>query len=131
MKALTIYEPWATMIAQGHKPIENRSWVPPKGLLKPGERIAIHASLRKPEPEDIEFCAQVTGLSVGVIAAHLRPGHILATAQYRGVQRESTSPWYVGPVAWILGDVREVVPVQIRGQQGLWELPSDVAAGVS
>lgn len=41
MKALTLHEPWASLIATGHKTIETRSWHPPADLV--GQRIAIHA----------------------------------------------------------------------------------------
>ena len=44
MKALTLHQPWASLIAYGVKAIETRSWAPPKALL--GERIAIHAGRR-------------------------------------------------------------------------------------
>ena len=42
MKALTINQPWASLIACGAKTIETRSWCPPATVI--GKRIAIHAS---------------------------------------------------------------------------------------
>ena len=44
MKTLTLYQPWASLIAYGVKTIETRSWAPPQGLV--GQRIAIHAGKR-------------------------------------------------------------------------------------
>jgi hypothetical protein len=44
IKALTIWQPWATLIMIGAKPYEFRSWEPPKSLI--GERLAIHAGAR-------------------------------------------------------------------------------------
>jgi hypothetical protein len=44
MKALTIWQPWATLIAIGAKPYEFRRWRPYRSLI--GTRIAIHASAR-------------------------------------------------------------------------------------
>ncbi len=44
MKALTIWQPWATLIAIGAKPYEFRRWAAPKALH--GTRIAIHAGAR-------------------------------------------------------------------------------------
>lgn len=44
MKALTLWQPWASLIALGVKTIETRSWAAPKSLI--GQRIAIHASKR-------------------------------------------------------------------------------------
>jgi hypothetical protein len=44
MKALTIWQPWATLIIEGAKPYEFRNWRVPKFII--GERIAIHAGAR-------------------------------------------------------------------------------------
>lgn len=44
MKALTIWQPWASMIALGLKPYEFRGWPAPKWVQ--GQRIAIHAGAR-------------------------------------------------------------------------------------
>ena len=41
MRALTLHQPWATLIAEGYKHFETRSWRPP--AVRMGERIAIHA----------------------------------------------------------------------------------------
>jgi hypothetical protein len=50
MKALTIWQPWASLIIAGAKPYEFRSWRPPASLI--GQRIVIHASARKLHHED-------------------------------------------------------------------------------
>lgn len=39
--AITVHQPWASLIAIGEKNVENRDWHPPDGLL--GSWIAIHA----------------------------------------------------------------------------------------
>lgn len=44
MKALTIWQPWASLILVGAKPYEFRSWPAPKRIV--GRRIAIHAGAR-------------------------------------------------------------------------------------
>jgi hypothetical protein len=56
MKALTIIQPWASLIvgsptAPPQKPIENRSWPPPASMI--GEQFAIHAG-KKLELEEFE-----------------------------------------------------------------------------
>lgn len=45
MKALTIWQPWASLIIAGAKPYEFRSWRAPRSLI--GQRIVIHAAARK------------------------------------------------------------------------------------
>jgi hypothetical protein len=45
MKALTIWQPWASLIIAGAKPYEFRSWRPPAWLI--GQPLVIHAAARK------------------------------------------------------------------------------------
>lgn len=47
MKAVTLWQPWASLIAAEVKRFETRSWAPPEALI--GTRIAVHAAARKPE----------------------------------------------------------------------------------
>ena len=42
MKAITIKQPWASLIVHGIKNIENRTWSCPKKYL--GQRVLIHSS---------------------------------------------------------------------------------------
>ncbi len=44
MKALTLWQPYASLIAIGAKPFETRSYPPPAKLI--GQRIAIHAAVK-------------------------------------------------------------------------------------
>lgn len=43
IKALTVWQPWAALLAVGIKTVENRTWSPAKGGLVVGDFIAIHA----------------------------------------------------------------------------------------
>ena len=52
MKALTLWEPYASLIACGHKTVETRSWAPPRDLV--GKRIGIHAAKREVRDGDID-----------------------------------------------------------------------------
>ena len=47
LKALTLWQPWASLVAIGVKTIETRSWRAPANLI--GERIAIHAAAKRPQ----------------------------------------------------------------------------------
>lgn len=51
MKALTVWQPWASLIAIGAKPYEFRGWKPPRSII--GQRIAIHAGARRMRPTEI------------------------------------------------------------------------------
>ena len=45
MYAISLWQPYASLIAEGIKVQETRNWAPPKHLI--GERIAIHAAKRR------------------------------------------------------------------------------------
>lgn len=51
MHAITIWQPWATLILEGIKPFEFRSWPAPKRFV--GQRIAIHAGARPVKPAEV------------------------------------------------------------------------------
>lgn len=44
MKALTVWQPWASLIVEGAKPYEFRGYRPPRSLI--GQRVVIHAGKR-------------------------------------------------------------------------------------
>lgn len=44
MKAITIKQPWASLIVHGIKDIENRTWACPKKYI--GKRVLIHSSAK-------------------------------------------------------------------------------------
>lgn len=50
MKAITIWQPWASLIIAGAKPYEFRGWRPPASII--GQRIVIHAAARKIDVEE-------------------------------------------------------------------------------
>jgi hypothetical protein len=54
---------------------------------------------------------------------------ICAVATFGGTVRESDSPWFCGPVGWVMTDVL-VLPeaVPCKGAQGLWNVPDDALA---
>lgn len=45
MRAISLHQPWASLIAIGVKPFEFRTWPAPKSIV--GERIAIHAAQQR------------------------------------------------------------------------------------
>jgi hypothetical protein len=53
MKALTVWQPWASLIIVHAKPYEFRGWRPPGSII--GQRIVIHAAARKIVREDVQL----------------------------------------------------------------------------
>ena len=74
MRALTLPQPWASLIALGHKTTVTRRRPAPKTLV--GSRIAIHAGKRRPRRsewnERVAEAANGVDLPLGVIVATAR-----------------------------------------------------------
>lgn len=123
MKALTLWQPWATLIVLGPKRIENRTWLPSTFLI--GQRIAIHAGKRCDGHAVLDHEETLVRILGGY--KDLPSGAILGTARLVGTTRHSTDPWFTGPVGWILDDVRPLSePLPCKGAQGFWNIPMDV-----
>ena len=63
--AITLHQPWASLVAHGIKNIETRSWPPPQGII--GERIAIHAGrtvVLNPGHEAVAAIADIYGAGI-------------------------------------------------------------------
>ena len=144
MKAITLHQPWASLIACGLKTIETRDWRPPRAVI--GERIAIHAAKRQPDSwewddnirlavehwDDIPLGAVVaTALLVDARQVGLQTymGKVLASSpSYTGwVEPDPYGDFSVGRWLWMLTDIQKVEPlVPARGRQGLWDWCPDM-----
>lgn len=142
MKALTLHEPRASLIAHGWKEVETRDWYTSyRGPL------AIHAALRKPDPTDLSHVTfalghrgfEVPALTFGAVVCVCQLVACLP-AQLAHVNATKLKPefeprhgWAVeclfgnygtGRWAWILRDVQRLDrPLAARGQRKLWNLP--------
>ena len=159
MKAITLTQPWASLVAWGHKRVETRSW--PTNYRGP---LAIHASRRTRESDliftdDDDAGAGYMLSCLGLGPADLPYSAVLATctlvhclpitldAQVAGLlYKPDSRPLHIstlelslgnyapGRYAWILEDVKPLwQPVLQRGYQGLWEFtppsPEDAPHG--
>ena len=134
MRALTLWQPWAALVASGLKRIENRSWTPPGWLLD--QRFAITAGKWDNNSAIAARCLTVEG-EPSYEKKEVPNRMIIATAVLIAVARtadeavrfcdgdESQRRWYFGPVGWVLDDIRQLeTPIPCRGHQKLWTLRS-------
>ena len=125
MKAISLWQPYAWMVAHAGKNIENRGWTA-RHLV--GEDIAIHAGMRLDEEAlqdlvDDGFEPPPPGrIEHGCIVAVARLARVITDAD----PEARDSNWFVGPYGFVLEDVVAIDPVPTRGQQKFWNLPSDV-----
>lgn len=159
MKALSLHQPWASLVALGVKNIETRSWATSyRGPL------AIHAAKRKPDegtgltvPSPIPLgavvatCVLVDVVPIveeipapaqwrepwGVVTVepwlieHYWPGFGNPGSRYVGDQLPYGN-FAVGRYAWLLDGIKALPePVPVRGRQGLFECgwPSLLSTG--
>jgi hypothetical protein len=115
MKALTIRQPWASLIVAGLKDVENRSW--PASYRGP---LVIHAGLGMdaadvPLPDGLE----------------MPRGVILGTAEVVDCVRGYRSAWALpGAWHWVLAAPRKLAtPIPAKGRLGLW-LPGEAATAL-
>jgi len=126
MKALSIIEPWATLIKEKQKYIETRSW---KTNYR-GE-IFIHASLKKINKND-EHIQELLKLIPNL---EMNYGHIICKAnlidcvymdeKYINKIKENKKEYLcgdyqVGRYAWVLDNIEPLEPIKIKGNLGIW-----------
>ncbi len=134
MKAITLTQPWATLVALGAKRIETRSWA-----TRYTGPLAIHAAKSIPGWVSDWFMqngyARVTLAHCGVHQVSdlkkLPRGAVIATCELVNViSVEELSPceaerafgdYSPGRFAWLLQNVHVIEPVECRGALGLWE----------
>lgn len=132
MRALTLKHPWPWAICRLGKRIENRTWAPSQGLLKQGEWFAIHAG-QIPRRRDYSAAfnladelTELHGFEISATKGIFQTG-IVAVTKFGGVVRESSDPWFDGPVGWLLSRIFVCAPIKISGKQGLWLLPDSIS----
>jgi hypothetical protein len=134
VKALTLWQPWASAIALGVKTIETRSWwTSYRGPL------AIHAAKRPMGVEELELAAKLfrdldgrlPPWPFGAVVAVAVLVDCVPTERLPGWRREGVTfapredlwgNFTPGRFGWILRNVMRLpAPCPERGRQGLWE----------
>lgn len=146
MKALTVCQPFAWLMANGHKKVENRNWVPPASML--GAEFLLHcgvggtprlyrellANAMQSAPLDLPPPAELTrqmrhqmahvvarvrivGVLESGVATWTEPGAEVA------VTAALSDPWYAGGIGWVLVVTGRVKSSPMtKGQLKLWNI---------
>jgi len=124
--ALSIRQPWAWLVANGFKDVENRTWPAPADLI--GKRILIHAAKKKGVVTDAVHLA-VRNLSLDDfdrfmdVAEYPIRGGIIGVATLRACIRDAASPWAEpGKYHWVLADAQPIPFVPCPGQLRLFRV---------
>lgn len=142
MKAISLTQPWASLVAIGAKHIETRSWRPTSAL---GEDIAIHAA--KSFPVDCRMLCDQTIFARTLKRSwmQLPLGAVIAVARLDSYERterlvsdgsltmieEAFGDYGPCRFGWRLSNVRPLsTPINCRGSLGIWFLSPDADRAV-
>ena len=135
MIALSIRQPWASLILKAGKDIENRCWP-----TKFRGRMLIHAAngMTRAEHEDaIAFAVQAiqadprnagamkrtTLRDLGFAFDDLQRGGIVGSVEIVDCVSSSDSPWFMGEFGFVLRDPKPLPLTPWKGQLGFFDVP--------
>ncbi len=103
MKALSVKQPWANMIASGEKTIETRVWC----TEYRGDLLIV--SSKNPN-------VQPAGCALAIVElVDCRPMTV-------SDERDAHCALYPNAFAWVLRNIRKVTPWTVKGQLGLYDV---------
>lgn len=136
MLALSIRQPWAWLILNGGKDIENRDWP-----TRFRGRVLVHAAkgMTRDEWEGAWIHALGTGASpkaveAGLTRDNIARGGIVGSVEIVDCVADSDSHWFVGRYGFVLRDPILLPFTPWRGQLGFFDVPltmDKLAAGAS
>lgn len=119
MKALSIRQPWAWAIVQGHKPVENRTWE-----CRHTGPLLIHAG-QQFDDEGLQSMLAVFPDLRAQLPARWDLGGIVGVAEAVECVTSHPSRWFTGPYGLVLANARPLVFVPWRGQLGVFNVPDE------
>ena len=122
MKALSIRQPWAWLIVNGPKDIENRRWY--TSFRGP---VLIHASTHF----DLTSYQALVDLGERMPPrSSFSLGGIIGCARVIDCVREHPSRWFEGPWGFVLAERKPLDFIGLRGQLGFFEVPESMLVGI-
>lgn len=124
MKALSIRQPYAWLIVNGFKDIENRTWP-----TKFRGRVLIHAGINYPKrdyADDAEDWPRAYGIQYPPREQMI--GGIVGVATIIDCVSDSESEWFNGPYGFVLADAKPLPFLPCKGALSFFDVPADVAA---
>ena len=134
MKALSIHQPFTSLIANGEKFVENRSWAtfyrgPLAIHASKGSRYLTTKELREYPTGCVVAIADLVGcVPVNSLAKRIRQGFEFPGMSLGLMQRVLEHEHTEGPYGWVLQNVVKLdEPIPFKGAQGLFEFNHPVA----
>jgi hypothetical protein len=114
VKALSIQQPWAWLIVNSHKDIENRDWP-----TRFRGRIYVHAG-KKIDKDAIEYIRRCHPDIP--LPSSFDVGGIVGTVVISGCTVEHESKWFFGVYGFMLEEAEALPFVPYRGQLGFFDV---------
>ncbi len=128
LPALSIRQPWAWLIVNGGKNIENRSWQTHfRGWF------LIHAAKGLTTAEYDDVCEYLCHIEKEDVLERLpdqkqlQRGGIVGMAKLGNCVRGSDSPWFCGEWGFVLDEVKSLDFLPCKGSLGFFRLPNNSA----
>ena len=124
--AISVRQPWASLILLAGKDIENRTWE-----TRVRGPILIHAAkgMTKREYLDAMDFADANGTRrIGHLLDAFEPGNlprggIIGSVNLADCLYQSDSPWFQGPYGFVLSDPKPRPFIPFKGQLGFFDVP--------
>jgi hypothetical protein len=132
MKAISLWQPWASAMAVGLKTVETRHW-----STSYRGHMAIHAAKRwtRDESEFAEAMGLPADLPLGAIVAFGELCAINRTETLRqtlSAQEQEWGNYADGRFGWVFANIVALPePVPFRGAQGLFDIPSSLLGALA
>lgn len=123
-KAITVWQPWAWLLALGIKPIENR----PRYSHHRGP-LLIHAGQKWDQQGALWILDKFPDLKDRVTQARNLCGGIVGKVNMIDCVKEHPSPWFVGKWGCVFAEPSTIDHIPYRGQQGWFNIPASVITG--
>lgn len=140
MRAISLWQPWASLVALGIKKYETRSWAPGQNVI--GEPLLIHAAKRKLTLDEREWLEGLVDgypeLNIphfsdvdyprGVIVGKVNLSGFFKTelADVLSYFELDVGNYEPGRYAWMLKDAVKLEPIPFKGSQGFFNVPDEL-----
>jgi hypothetical protein len=114
MKTLSIRQPWAWLIINGHKNVENRTWP-----TKHRGRFFVHAG-QKIDKEGLEWVKQ--NMPQIELPETFETGGVVGIARINDCVTDLDSPWFFGEYGFVITDAASVDFFQYKGRLGFFNV---------
>lgn len=135
--AISLWQPWASLLLAGRKVHETRHWRAPTRII--GQRIVIHAAQKKLAAHDIdtelhELCMDEFGCSymhslpfgAAIGTMLLQSCKLMSETQPHNADDEVAGNWAPDRFAWLLGDPTPFTPsIPMIARHSLWTVEID------